>query len=190
MTFLDDHQYMKLDHLLGGMPVSGTIEVQDTCIWVMLNSNDNCIVGASSTRYINGTLGKGLIGNTTTSKTFPIGDANGYRPVYVRQTIGTAASNRYPYITAAALAGNPRRDSSTLSADIDKISTVRYFRLGYKSAGAAATGLLIDTIGISYGADDGVAAGNQNLRIARVAGDDMRSWVGIAQTKAHTTSLT
>jgi hypothetical protein len=169
--------------------ISGTIEVQDTCAWVVLNSNDNCIVGASSTRYIKGTLGKGLIGSTTSSKSFPIGDNNGYRPVFVRQTIGTAASNRYPYITATAIAGNARKDSSTLSTEIDKISAVRYFRLGYKSSGASATGLSIDSIGLSYGADDGVTAGNQNIRIARAAGDSMKTWTGFSQTKAHTTIL-
>jgi hypothetical protein len=170
--------------------VSGMIEVQsDTSSWIILNSNDGCIVGASNSRYINGGLGKGLIGNTTTSKTFPVGDANGYRPVFVRQTIGAAASNRYPYITARSMYGNPWKDSSTVSLDIDKISRVRYFRLAYRSAGAAAIGVTIDSIGISYGAGDGVAAGNQNLRVARTFGDSMKTWTGISQTTPHTTSL-
>jgi hypothetical protein len=170
--------------------ISGIIEVQpDTSTWVILNSNDSCIIGASSKSYVAGNLGKGVLGSTTQRKFFPIGDANGYRPVLVRQTIGTAASNRYPYVTARAFVGNPKKDSSTLSSDIDKISTVRYFRLGYKSGGAAATGFVMDSIGISYGTDDGVTAGNQNLRLARVAGDSMKTWIGISQTIPHTTSL-
>lgn len=169
--------------------VSGMIEVQsDTSSWIILNSNDDCIIGASNARYVIGALGKAMIGNTTTTKTFPIGDVNGYRPVFLRQTIGTAASNRYPYISARSIYGNPWKDSSNISLDIDKISRVRYFRLAYRSAGAAAIGVTIDSIGISYGADDGVAPGNQNLRVARTFGDSMKTWTGISQTTPHTTS--
>jgi hypothetical protein len=169
--------------------VSGTIDVvPDSSIWVILNSNDNCIVGASSKCYVNGTLGKGVLGGTTTLKYFPIGDANGYRPLQFRQTIGTAASNKFPYVTARSVAGTAKIDGSTFSADIDKVSAVRYFRFGYKSGGAAASGVVVDSIGISYGSDDGVAAGNQNLRIAHAV-DSLKTWVGIGQATTHTTSL-
>jgi hypothetical protein len=66
---------------------------------------------------------------------------------------------------------------------------VRYYKVGYNKLEAGAVNMTFGNVGLSYGADDGVAAGNQNLRIA-LADSNKTVWAGIGPTTIpYTTAL-
>lgn len=166
--------------------ISGIIET-GTNHWVNLRTSSGAFVGASSSSYVDGFLGRGISnGGGTANADFPIGDASVYRPVNVRLVAPVNATGHY--VWAKLRSGNANTGSSTLSGGIDKVSQVRYFEVGYlQNAGSSST-MGFYGFGPSYGADDGVIAGNTDLRVS-YSTDARATWTNGGPTN-HTTDLT
>lgn len=146
------------------------------------------IVNASSKSYVIGNFATGVNNQT---RLFPVGDAGGYRPITIRSTsaIGQSTSNGYHHVTVSSVKGNANTGSSTLAGGIDKVSAARYYKVTfYKGTATNASTLSFNTFAPSYGADDGVAAGNTNLRVA-YSTNERAAWTGFGQTVNHSTSL-
>jgi len=167
---------------------SGIVETQGTSIWGYLTTNNSGITGASATSYFNGSLGRGMSNSAASLKTFPVGDAKGLRPVVVRSATSQGATGALVVVQAVTGDAN---NSSKFSSGIDRVSAVRYYKVTYTRSGSTSpvTSLDIDTLGVSYGADDGVKAGNINLRVA-YSTDERANWSEVIQTIPHTTNLT
>jgi hypothetical protein len=78
--------------------------------------------------------------------------------------------------------------SSTFTGNIDKVSQVRYYEIGYGITIAGAVSMAFDRFSPSYGTDDGVLVGNTNLRVAYSI-DNRATWNGLDQTTTHITDL-
>jgi len=136
------------------------------------------IIDASDSSYVLGAMGRGMSNSGGSDKTFQIGDAKGFRPVKVRST--TAGSATGHYVRVEAIYGNANPGGATFAGGIDKVSAVRYYKVTYVQ-GAGGPFMSFDRFTAAYGADDGVAAGNQNLRVA--LGDSTRkTWTGQGPT--------
>jgi hypothetical protein len=168
--------------------ISGKIYSGDFA-WILLSTTSADLVGADSTHYVVGTLGRGMSNSGGKTNNFAIGDSLSYRPFNIRSTTAGVASGHY--VRLSCVNGNANTGSSVLTADIDKVSSVRYYKMSYNYliAGAAAT-MNFDRFAPSYGTDDGVAPGNNHLRVAYSV-DNRADWIGLTQT-THTdsTSLT
>lgn len=153
-----------------------------------LSTTSGDVVSASSASYINGALGRGMSNSAGKVNAFAVGDAAGYRPISVRSTTGGTQTGHH--VIVRAVHGNANTGSSVLTG-IDSVSRVRYYRISYHKGlnAAAAASMSFSQFSPSYGTDDGVAAGNTNLRVAYSA-DERATWTGMDQTTTHTTSLT
>jgi hypothetical protein len=144
-------------------------------------------IGGSDSSYVLGALGRGMSNSGSSDRYFEVGDAKGFRPVKVRcATSGSATGH---YIRVQAISGNANTGTSTFTGDIDKVSEVRYYKVGYFNGGVGATSMTLNRFSHSYGLNDGVAAGNQNLRIAW-ADSNRAIWKGVGPTTIpYTTAL-
>jgi hypothetical protein len=164
---------------------NGKIET-GTNIWVVLSTSSGGVTGYDSTKYVLGKLGRGMSNSGGATRVFPVGDQYGYRPVTLRSATTGSSTGHYSWVRAVS--GNANTGSSSFAGNIDKVSAVRYFEAGYVS-GAGSPQMSYDRFSVSYGLDDGVAAGNHNLRIA-VADSNRSLWTGIGPTIfPHTTTL-
>lgn len=163
-----------------GMIETGTNE------WVQLSTSSGGVTGAGSTKYVNGSLGRGFNTAAGVTRTFEVGDANGYRPIKLTTTAGVSSGG---YGSAAVKSGNANTGSSILNGGIVDISSVRYYQITYRQGTGSTASVSLNKFEPSYGSDDGVTAGNSNLRVA-YSTDNRSTWTGIAQTTTHTTSLT
>jgi hypothetical protein len=127
--------------------------------WTSGTSN----LGCSDSSYVLGSMGRGMSNSQGSDKIFQVGDAKGYRPVKVRSTTSGSATGHY--VRVQAVYGNANPGSATFAGGIDKVSAVRYYKVTYVQ-GAGAPDMTFDRVTAAYGLDDGVAAGNQNLRVA------------------------
>ncbi len=144
------------------------------------------VFGASDSSYVIGAMGRGA-SSSTSNKDYPIGDENGYRPVRVRTVTGNATTGHW--ITARCIPGNASIGASgTFSGDIDKVSAVRYYKVDYFKGITTTATLKAAFYTLSYGTNDGVAAGNTSLRVAHST-DDRASWVGNGPTAPNMTAL-
>jgi len=164
---------------------SGIIETGNY-IWVSQSSTEAQVIGYSSTSYINGTMGRGLSNGGAANKYFPVGDANGFRLFNLRSTTAGSATGHYAIVKC--LPGNANTGSSVLNGGIDRVSAVRYYQIGYSNSIGGAATMSFDLFKVSYGADDGVAAGNQNLRVS-FSTDARATWTVISQTTPHITVI-
>jgi hypothetical protein len=148
--------------------------------------NTSSIIGASDSCYFVGALGRGMSNSSGSTKMFYVGDDKGPRPVRVKTA--TAGVSTGHYVRVEAIAGNANT-GATSGSGIDKVSAVRYYKVGYNKLEAGAVNMTFSNVGLSYGADDGVAAGNQNLRIGK-ADSARTAWAGIGPTVIpYTTAL-
>ena len=146
------------------------------------------IANSSSKSYVNGNFATGVNNQT---RLFPVGDAGGYRPITIKSTsvIGQSTANGYHHVTVSTVKGNANTGTSSLTGGIDKISSSRYYKITFnKGTATNASTLSFNTFAPSYGSDDGVAAGNTNLRVA-YSTNERAAWTGLGQTTSHTTSL-
>lgn len=148
------------------------------------------VAGASSASYVIGNFGRGMSTSGGSNKDFPVGDANGYRPVYVRST--TAGTTVGHLVIVKCVTGDANTGSSTFnSGGIDKVSPVRYYQVTYSNAIAGAASMSFDQFKLAYGADDGVTAASTDLRVAYSTPAEARgNWTGITQTTPHTATIT
>ena len=164
--------------------VSGKIETGDF-IWICQTTTELNVIGYSATSYIVGAMGRGM-GSGAASKNFPIGDANGLRTFNLHATTGGGGTGHYAIVRC--IPGVASLPTSILTSDIDKVSHVRYYQIGFNHGVVATPSMTFDKFSPSYGLDDGVAAGNTNLRVAYSI-DTLKNWIGISQTVLDTTSL-
>jgi len=162
---------------------SGIIETGNyTFNCLSLTSTD--ILTPSATSYVSGSLGRGMSNSQGVTKLFPVGDAQGYRPVTIKSTTSGVASSHYAAIRC--IHANANTGSSTYQNGIDSISQVRYYSLLYnKGISTGADTMTFSQISPSYGLDDGVITGSTNLRVAYSLAN-RATWIGIGQTTPHT----
>lgn len=165
---------------------SGIVETGQYVLGVFATGSAS-IIGGGSACYINGRLGRGWPSSGTAgNKFYPIGDANAFRPVYFSNI-----NSAYHYLVAEVVTGNANTGTSVLSGGIDKVSAARYYKAVVDQiprSGNVPSPFYVTKAGIGYNADDGVAAGNTNLRIA-VSYDNRATWTAQGPS-THTTALT
>jgi hypothetical protein len=165
---------------------SGLIETGNYSFNV-LSTTGTDIVNPSATSYVNGSLGRGMSNSGGTTRLFPVGDANAYRPISIKSTTGGSQSTHY--CTVRCITANANLVNSTYSGGIDLVSMKRYFQLSYfQGLNGGASTMSFSQFIPSYGNDDGVTAGNTDLRVAYSPNSGL-AWVGMTQS-AQTTSLT
>jgi hypothetical protein len=164
--------------------VNGLVETGPYA-FITLRSTSADVLGYSSASYVLGAMGRGMGNSGGSSKDFPVGDASGYRPFSLRSTTPGSATGHYA--TVRVVPGNANTGSSTLAGSIDRISAVRYYRISYTQNGGAAA-MSFDRFYPSYGTDDGVSAGNTDLRAA-YSTDERATWTGFGQSRTDTTVL-
>jgi hypothetical protein len=166
--------------------INGMIETGNHSFNVFsLNSAD--IIGASDSTYVNGMLGRGMSNSSPTTKFFPVGDDDGYRPISVTSTTSGVASTHH--VKVRSVRGNANAGTTAYTNGIDTVSGVRYYEILYdKGVGAGAVSMTFSRFQPSYGMNDGVTEGNTDLRVAYSV-DGRKTWNGIPQSTAHTTSL-
>jgi hypothetical protein len=136
---------------------------------------------ATNTSFVTGPITRVVAASGTTNLEFPIGHETAYRPLSLTVNHSDALEARY---TAEQLSGAPT--SRTLSDDLKKVSTVRYFTV---TRNTAPVNLVSGIIQLSYGADDQVD-NVAKLRIAKSAVDDKSAVSsGIITSSASFTSL-
>jgi hypothetical protein len=146
------------------------------------------IAGASSKSYVNGALARGMSSGGATTKDFAVGDSAGYRPLKLHSLTGGSITGHYAVVRCVR--GNANTGTSTLAGGIDKVSEVRYYEIRYGADIAGApTSMTFDKFTPMYGTDDGVSAGNTDLRLA-FSTDKRATWTGISQSKLDTTFVT
>jgi hypothetical protein len=166
---------------------SGLVQTGEYALNVY-GTGSGSIAGGSQNSYIWGKLGRGWSSSSlVNNKLFPIGDSLKYRPVWL-------SNNTSPYhlSTVEVVGGNANTGTSVLNGGIDKVSAIRYYKV--KSGLIPRTGTIYQQFtltgaGIGYYYDDGVAAGNTNLRVAVSGLNTRQTWTAYGPT-AHTTTLT
>ena len=181
--FLNNNSTNSADTLIF---VDGIFETGNNHL-VHLGTSSSGVQGASDTSYVNGYLGRGITntGTPPIMRKFEVGDANGYRPINIEATTQGTSTGHYTWVRV--ISGNAD-NSSTFTGDIDRVSGVRYYQVGYEQGAGAAT-MSYDWFGPSYGADDKVIAGNTDLRVA-YSTNARATWNGIPNTIPDTTNLT
>jgi len=162
----------------------GIIQTGENNFWVNLTSASAASDGASATSYVDGNLGRG-ISSGGGNRIFDVGDANGFRPLKVYPVVKAYTSKNY--MVVRCVAGDANTGASTLSNDIDKVSSVRYYKATYYQCISSTPETSFWKVYPYYGTDDGVAEGNTNLDVA-YSGDNRATWTGTSAS--HTTSLT
>jgi Secretion system C-terminal sorting domain len=154
--------------------IHGNIETGNNAL-IHQSTTSATISGASDTTgYIIGALGRGMSTSAGATKDFAVGDAKGYRPFKLRSTVSGNASGHYARV---ALISGDANTGATVSGGIDKVSSVRYYRVSYHSGGVGAASMTFDRFTASYGLNDGVAAGNTNLQVG-IADSTRSAWTG------------
>jgi hypothetical protein len=162
--------------------IHGIVVTNDYSVVCYSTASQVMVVGGSKESYILGSLGRGMSSGSTATRFFPLGDEDGYRPIRVRNASGGNATGHF--LRVRAIRGDANVAGSITSPDIDKISTVRYYKLTYdRDTSIAAPSMYFDRFFPSYGEQDGVAEGNSNLRIAYTT-DSLINWKSLGQV-AH-----
>jgi hypothetical protein len=156
--------------------ISGVIETGSNT-WVHLATTGGSVQGASNISYIYGRLGRGITnsgGNAT--REFPLGNGGKLRPISVR--VAGPANATGHYVWAQLKEANANTGTSTFTGTIDKVSAIRHYEVGYMQNAGTAAAMPAYGFVMSYAGDDGVNAGNQDLRIA-YSKDSRATWNGI-----------
>ncbi len=164
---------------------SGIIETGSN-FWITLRTSSGAIMGASDSSYVVGQLGHGITnGGGDITDEFPVGDSATFRPIKI-SFIGPANSTGH-YVWVSLHNENADPGTSKFSGDIDKVSALRYYEVGYNSGSSGAAAMGIYRFSPTYKEDDGVAAGNTDLRVA-YSTDTLVTWVDAGPTD-YTTAL-
>ena len=154
--------------------------------WAFLRTGSSGIVGGSDNSHINGILGRGVSnGGGTVEFTFPVGDGTKYRPITFN--INAPSNSTGHYFWAQMISGNANTGSSTFTGGIDKVSEIRYYEAGYLQNSGSASSQVVFKLSPTYSTDDGVNAGNMDLRVA-FSSDNRSTWNGVGPLD-HTTDL-
>ena len=164
--------------------VEGVVETGSNTL-VHQKQDATNMLGASSKSYVIGNYGTAL---SNTTKIFPVGDSKGYRPITVtsKDTAGQTTAGGWHWVTVADIEGAAALNNSILTSDIDKVSSLRYYKITYNKGTTSTTQMSFNDFAPTYGTNDGVLSGNTNLRVAYSV-DERANWVGMTQTVSHTT---
>lgn len=165
---------------------SGKVETVGSSIFGFLSTSSSNFTGGSKNSYVAGTLGRGLSnGGGSVRRKFPVGDNAGIRNIVIGVVAPGNATGHL--LTVKCITGNANSNSK-FAGGIDKVSEVRYYAVSYTRSGvsSAATSVTLDSTAIGYGTDDGVKAGNINLRVA-YSTDNRATWTGVQQTNPYVT---
>ncbi|MCJ7802219.1 MAG: T9SS type A sorting domain-containing protein, partial [Candidatus Marinimicrobia bacterium] len=155
--------------------------------WVFQRTGSSGIDGGSDNSHINGILGRGVSnGGGQVEFTFPLGDGTKYRPITFDLNAPSNATGHYFW--AQMISGDANTGSSTFTGGIDKVSELRYYEAGYLQNNGSASSELAYKLSPTYSTDDGVIAGNLDLRVA-YSSDNRATWNGIGPLD-HVTDLT
>lgn len=165
---------------------NGIVETGVNTIYALSTASTD-VVSASTASYVSGALGRGMSNSAGKTNTFPVGDANGFRPIAVKSTTaGTATGHN---VVVRVVPADANTVGETLTGGIDSVSRVRYYQISYnKGIGAGATSMSFSQFSPSYGPDDNIQPGNTNLRVA-FSTDERLTWNGMQQTTTHNTDL-
>ena len=160
---------------------NGKIETLGSSIWVALSTGSTAVTGASALSYVSGSFGRGMNTSQGTDKKFDIGDADGYRPIFVRSNTGGVASGHYVY--TKLIKGVANNGSSTLSGGIDSVSRYHYYIVGYSKGGVAATAdtMAFEQLTPSYRDDEGLAQNQTGVMVA-YSKDSRATWLNAGPT--------
>lgn len=164
---------------------SGVVETGDYSLNVY-GTGSGSVAGGSQESYIYGKCGRGWpSSNGASNKLFPVGDSLKYRPAYLSN-----ANSNYHLAVVGLVRDNANTGTSTLAGGIDKVSVLRYYKVDVgliPRNGTVPSDFYLVAGGIGYYEDDGVAAGNTNLRMA-FSFDDRTTWTADGPS-THTTAL-
>jgi Secretion system C-terminal sorting domain len=134
-------------------------------------TSTNSLSGGSSTAYVEGPMSHqyNIVGAATFS--YPIAKDGIYRPVTLSLTQSSTTTSTY---TAEVFNSTP--PANTLPGTLDKVSSVRYYKITESGGGSAFTA---GGITLSYDADDGVNDAT-NLRVAE--DDGSGNWADLGGT--------
>ncbi len=160
--------------------------------FTLISNNSAVVVGGSPASYVIGELARGLpkgTPSTQTSRVYPVGDANGYRPATVYVTDRPSGDQ---FFGVRVVSGNADTGSSVLEDGLTGVSPVRYYAFAWYFYGSNDP-ITIDRIEISYGADDKVPEGSTGFSVAASL-DDRATWTNVGGfdadgTTPHTTTL-
>ena len=163
---------------------SGRIATMSGRRWVVLAPAAEAIIGGSQASFVAGALGRGIPPGGG-ELTFPLSDFDNYRPFVVSPS-GNFAPGQYLVVTNVR--SNANTGTSTFVGPIDKVSALGYQEIRYYRGDGGPSVCPIVSFSPSYGARDGVAPGNTDLRVA-YSTDNRGTWKALAQTTPHMTSL-
>lgn len=156
--------------------ISGIVETGDN-FWAHLATSGSSVMGASQSSYIVGKFGRGLSNSgSNLNREWPLGDATTFRPISLRIAAPANATGHFVWATLKESGANS--GSSAFAGGIDKVSMVRHYEVGYLQNAGSAASVPFYGFAPSYRSDDGVNAGNQDLRVA-VSSDNRATWTGI-----------
>jgi hypothetical protein len=181
--------YQSNNSSTGGVVLTLTSGIIETGVnhWAFLRTGSVGINGASDNSYVSGILGRGVSnGGGIVEFTFPVGEGMKYRPITFNVNAPSNSTGHYFWVKM--LSGDANTGSSTLTGGIDKVSTLRYYEAGYLQNNGSAAAEPVFRISPTYTTDDGVLAGNMDLRVA-YSSDNRATWTGIGPVD-HMTDLT
>lgn len=163
--------------------VSGKVFTGENTLGIYATGSGS-ISGGSQDSYVVGKLGRGWASSgSVNNKIFPIGDSVTYRPVWISNT-----NSSYHLAVVQVVDGNANTGTSSLLGGIDKISSIRYYKVTaglIPRSGTIPSPFVLTKMAVGYYEDDGVAAGNTNLRLA-LATTNRDTWANMGPT-SHTT---
>lgn len=181
--------YMSNNSSVGGTLMTfknGIIETEGTSIWGYLSTSGTNLTGPNGNSFVMGNMGRGLSnGGGSVRRTFHVGDNGGLRPV----VLGVEApGNSTGHLLVVKCIHGDANNNSSFDGGIDKVSEVRYYEVTYTKSGisGAASSVPLDSIGLTYGPDDGVKEGNIDLRVA-YSTDNRATWIGVPQSIPYAT---
>lgn len=166
--------------------ISGIIETGNYTYCYQAGA-DGSVSGYNASNYVNGAFARPA-SSSAGSRSFPIGDENGFRffQPYFGAVVTGSPNN---LVTCRVVAANANTGSSTFpDGTIDGVSAIRYYKITYLKRSSTTDPLTLTKFAVSYDAQDGVAAGNTDLRVA-YSTDARSTWYAAGLTTPPTTVL-
>ncbi|QKG53953.1 T9SS type A sorting domain-containing protein [Hymenobacter sp. BRD67] len=123
------------------------------------------LLGGGTNSFVNALMQSAVTNSSskTAALPYPVGSRGQYRPLVLTITASTGTTS----YTVRILDGAP--PAHNLPGTIQRVSQVRYFTILPETSTSIVTNA---SVGLSYGADDGVGTGNTNPTTLRVARSD------------------
>jgi hypothetical protein len=159
---------------------NGVVETGSYELHVRATGTSAGVQGGGLDSYVDGNLVR-YMPSGSPSRVYPLGNNGIYRPVEIH--IKTSVSNSG--VLGKLIEDDANIETTTYTGGIDKVSGYRY----YEFKNMSNNNLSIWALEPSYRADDGITAGNTDLRVA-YSDDGKTTWNGVGPSDTHTTDLT